>query len=175
MSSAFGEGLSVVWLFIPKVCACRIKLLFIGEEYTKVKKYVVSWKTMVCCGTPTCALTADLRPSPCSLCGFPPFYSNHGLAISPGMKKRIRAGEYDFPNPEWRKVSKEAKELIRDMLKTNPQHRPTIENVMRHRWIAVSTSAVLNRCGPPPSGNGKGCRSGQAGSGLVGRAVRGYV
>ncbi|KAJ2943363.1 hypothetical protein O0L34_g12171 [Tuta absoluta] len=24
------------------------------------------------------------------LCGFPPFYSNHGLAISPGMKKKIR-------------------------------------------------------------------------------------
>ena len=24
------------------------------------------------------------------LCGFPPFYSNHGLPISPGMKKRIR-------------------------------------------------------------------------------------
>ncbi|EGI59630.1 MAP kinase-activated protein kinase 2 [Acromyrmex echinatior] len=35
------------------------------------------------------------------LCGFPPFYSNHGLAISPGMKKRIRLGQYDFPSPEW--------------------------------------------------------------------------
>ena len=55
------------------------------------------------------------------------------------MKKRIRAGEYDFPNPEWRNVSKEAKELIRDMLKTNPQHRPTIEDVMRHKWIAVGS------------------------------------
>uniref|UniRef100_A0A8C5TWU8 non-specific serine/threonine protein kinase n=1 Tax=Malurus cyaneus samueli TaxID=2593467 RepID=A0A8C5TWU8_9PASS len=35
------------------------------------------------------------------LCGYPPFYSNHGLAISPGMKKRIRMGQYEFPNPEW--------------------------------------------------------------------------
>ncbi|XP_077485700.1 MAP kinase-activated protein kinase 2 isoform X1 [Amblyomma americanum] len=41
------------------------------------------------------------------LCGFPPFYSNHGLAISPGMKKRIRAGQYDFPNPEWKNVSQD--------------------------------------------------------------------
>ncbi|CAN7988138.1 unnamed protein product, partial [Ixodes hexagonus] len=41
------------------------------------------------------------------LCGFPPFYSNHGLAISPGMKKRIRAGQYDFPNPEWKHVSQD--------------------------------------------------------------------
>ena len=93
----------------------------------------------------------DLRPPPSgSLCGFPPFYSNHGLAISPGMKKRIRAGEYDFPNPEWRNVSKEAKELIRDMLKTNPQHRPTIEDVMRHKWIAVSDAGGR----PPRLGGG---------------------
>ena len=41
------------------------------------------------------------------LCGYPPFYSNHGLAISPGMKKRIRAGQYDFPKSEWSAVSSE--------------------------------------------------------------------
>uniref|UniRef100_U3JCS7 non-specific serine/threonine protein kinase n=1 Tax=Ficedula albicollis TaxID=59894 RepID=U3JCS7_FICAL len=41
------------------------------------------------------------------LCGYPPFYSNHGLAISPGMKKRIRMGQYEFPNPEWSEVSEE--------------------------------------------------------------------
>ena len=39
------------------------------------------------------------------LCGYPPFYSNHGAAISPGMKKRIRNGQYEFPNPEWSNVS----------------------------------------------------------------------
>lgn len=43
------------------------------------------------------------------LCGYPPFYSNHGLAISPGMKKRIRAGQYDFHDNEWRHVSKDGK------------------------------------------------------------------
>jgi hypothetical protein len=47
------------------------------------------------------------------LCGFPPFYSNHGLPISPGMKKRIRSGQYEFPNPEWKNVSNDAKELIK--------------------------------------------------------------
>ncbi|MGH0158980.1 UNVERIFIED_CONTAM: hypothetical protein FKN15_036624 [Acipenser sinensis] len=44
------------------------------------------------------------------LCGYPPFYSNHGLAISPGMKKRIRMGQYEFPNPEWCEVSEEGNE-----------------------------------------------------------------
>ncbi|XP_036839582.1 uncharacterized protein LOC110528145 [Oncorhynchus mykiss] len=41
------------------------------------------------------------------LCGFPPFYSNTGQAISPGMKQRIRMGQYNFPNPEWAEVSEE--------------------------------------------------------------------
>lgn len=41
------------------------------------------------------------------LCGYPPFFSHHGLAISPGMKRRIRNGQYEFPNPEWSDVSEE--------------------------------------------------------------------
>ena len=41
------------------------------------------------------------------LCGFPPFYSTGGAPISPGMKKRIRQGQYSFPDPEWTSVSTE--------------------------------------------------------------------
>ncbi len=39
------------------------------------------------------------------MCGYPPFYSNHGAAISPGMKRRIREGQYTFPDAEWKAVS----------------------------------------------------------------------
>merc|ERR1712183_333561 len=74
------------------------------------------------------------------LCGFPPFYSNHGLAISPGMKQRIRIGKYEFPDPEWTKVSKDAKDLIKGMLKTNPQERLAIDDVIRNKWIAQYTA-----------------------------------
>ncbi|XP_064488108.1 MAP kinase-activated protein kinase 2-like isoform X2 [Ornithodoros turicata] len=73
------------------------------------------------------------------LCGFPPFYSNHGLAISPGMKKRIRAGQYDFPNPEWKNVSQDAKDLIRGLLRTDPTQRLNIEEVLANKWIAKYT------------------------------------
>ncbi|XP_064632794.1 MAP kinase-activated protein kinase 2-like [Lineus longissimus] len=69
------------------------------------------------------------------LCGYPPFYSNHGLAISPGMKKRIRNGTYDFPKAEWRHVSQQAKDLIKGLLKINPDERLTIKEVMRNNWI----------------------------------------
>ncbi|XP_055503779.1 MAP kinase-activated protein kinase 2-like [Leucoraja erinacea] len=72
------------------------------------------------------------------LCGYPPFYSNHGLAISPGMKKRIRMGQYEFPNPEWSDVSEEAKDLIRQVLKTDPTERMTITEFMNHSWINQS-------------------------------------
>ncbi|KAK1332652.1 hypothetical protein QTO34_007335 [Cnephaeus nilssonii] len=73
------------------------------------------------------------------LCGFPPFYSNTGQAISPGMKRRIRLGQYGFPNPEWSEVSEDAKQLIRLLLKTDPTERLTIAQFMNHPWINQST------------------------------------
>ncbi|XP_052510217.1 MAP kinase-activated protein kinase 2 isoform X2 [Budorcas taxicolor] len=73
------------------------------------------------------------------LCGYPPFYSNHGLAISPGMKSRIRMGQYEFPNPEWSEVSEEVKMLIRNLLKTEPTQRMAITEFMNHPWIMQST------------------------------------
>ncbi|XP_036075267.1 MAP kinase-activated protein kinase 3 isoform X1 [Rousettus aegyptiacus] len=72
------------------------------------------------------------------LCGFPPFYSNTGQAISPGMKRRIRLGQYGFPNPEWSEVSEDAKQLIRLLLKTDPTERLTIAQFMNHPWINQS-------------------------------------
>lgn len=58
--------------------------------------------------------------------------------MSPGMKKRIRTGQYDFPSTEWKHVSSEAKELIRSMLQTEATKRPTIDQVMQNKWIAVN-------------------------------------
>ncbi|XP_028969976.2 MAP kinase-activated protein kinase 2 [Esox lucius] len=72
------------------------------------------------------------------LCGYPPFYSNTGLAISPGMKQRIRMGQYKFPATEWCEVSEEAKELINQLLKTDPNERMTIGQFKNHPWINQS-------------------------------------
>lgn len=69
-------------------------------------------------------------------CGYPPFYSAHGQPISPGMKRRIRAGEYAFPDAEWSRVSSDAKELIKGMLETIPEKRFTIDNIVNSRWIS---------------------------------------
>ncbi|EYC26322.1 hypothetical protein Y032_0010g1090 [Ancylostoma ceylanicum] len=43
------------------------------------------------------------------LCGYPPFYSMKGLALSPGMRNRIAKGYYAFPPEEWDPVSQSSK------------------------------------------------------------------
>ena len=70
-------------------------------------------------------------------CGYPPFYSTHGQPISPGMKRRIKAGEFAFPENEWARVSNEAKNLIKGMLETVPEKRITIDDIVRSKWISV--------------------------------------
>ncbi|CAD6194243.1 unnamed protein product [Caenorhabditis auriculariae] len=69
------------------------------------------------------------------LCGYPPFFSAHGQPMSPGMKAKIKSGQYTFPAPEWDCVSEAAKDLIMKLLKTDPSERYTIEQTMDHKWI----------------------------------------
>lgn len=50
------------------------------------------------------------------LCGYPPFYSDHPSsrrAIDKCMRRKIMAGEYDFPEREWARVSDNAKDVIK--------------------------------------------------------------
>ena len=49
-----------------------------------------------------------------------------------------RSGQYEFPNPEWKNVSMDAKELIKGCLRTNPDERLTIDQVIKNKWISVS-------------------------------------
>ncbi|XP_036189343.1 MAP kinase-activated protein kinase 3 isoform X6 [Myotis myotis] len=58
------------------------------------------------------------------LCGFPPFYSNTGQAISPGMKRRIRLGQYGFPTPEWSEVSEDGSAFASLQLPLTPGPHP---------------------------------------------------
>ncbi|VDM52896.1 unnamed protein product [Angiostrongylus costaricensis] len=64
------------------------------------------------------------------LCGYPPFYSMKGLALSPGMRNRIAKGYYAFPPEEWDHVSQSTKDDIRCLLRTDPSERMTIHSLM---------------------------------------------
>jgi serine/threonine protein kinase len=69
------------------------------------------------------------------LCGYPPFFSIHGGAISAGMKTKIKAGEYQFPKAEWKNVSQDAKTIIQKMLTVDPATRVTIDWILRCSWL----------------------------------------
>jgi serine/threonine protein kinase len=69
------------------------------------------------------------------LCGYPPFFSTHGGAISAGMKTKIKAGEYQFPKSEWKNVSQEAKSIIQKMLTVDPATRVTIDWILKCSWF----------------------------------------
>jgi serine/threonine protein kinase len=86
------------------------------------------------------------------LCGKPPFYPNSGSKLTEGMKFRIRAGEYSFPDEDWKNVSNEAKNLIKRLLVPNSEDRMNIDEVMSHVWITkhvdipqtqLSTTSIL--------------------------------
>ncbi|XP_075261429.1 MAP kinase-activated protein kinase 2-like isoform X2 [Convolutriloba macropyga] len=69
------------------------------------------------------------------LCGYPPFYSRRGMAMSPGMRDHIVKGDFQFPPREWNRVSKEAKDLVQRLLVVDPKKRATIDNIVSDHWI----------------------------------------
>ena len=82
------------------------------------------------------------------LCGYPPFFSMNGGAISAGMKTKIKAGEYQFPRAEWQNVSEEAKSIIKKMLTVDPASRITIDWIMHCPWFTGSVPETPINIGP---------------------------
>lgn len=71
------------------------------------------------------------------LSGFPPF-----TAPIPQLFDDIKAGVYDFPSPEWDRVSDDAKDLVRALLTVDPEKRMTAEQVARHQWVVTCGGAL---------------------------------
>jgi len=69
------------------------------------------------------------------LCGFPPFNG----ATDADIFKRVKQGEFSFPNPEWKHISREAKHLIAKLLNKDPSKRITAREALQHPWFAGVT------------------------------------
>ncbi|KAL6293809.1 hypothetical protein ACE6H2_001951 [Prunus campanulata] len=65
------------------------------------------------------------------LCGVPPFWAES----EEGIAQAIVRGSIDFERETWKKVSEEAKELVKRMLDPNPFNRLGVEEVLDHPWI----------------------------------------
>jgi len=69
------------------------------------------------------------------LCGYPPFYGDTDTQIF----ESVRVGRFDFPSPEWDKISETAKGFISAMLKRDPSKRPSAAQALEHPWIKELT------------------------------------
>lgn len=59
--------------------------------------------------------------------------------------RRTAAGDYTFPDREWKNVSQDAKSLVRSLLQIRPDLRLTAQAALQHKWLALpeQNSTVL--------------------------------
>ena len=61
------------------------------------------------------------------------------------MFDRIKRGEWEFEEEDWKHISQEAKDLIRALLEVNPDSRMTAARALRSRWINKDTKDLSSR------------------------------
>lgn len=72
------------------------------------------------------------------LAGYAPFHARNQTELF----RSIVAGRYYFDSPYWDGVSTSAKDLIKRLLMVDPSKRLTAEQVLQHRWLQGTVSAV---------------------------------
>ena len=65
------------------------------------------------------------------LTGRPPFGGNTDMEIM----QKIKTGKFDLTKYPWGIISKEAKDLIKDLLQLNPGQRLSAEKALKHPWF----------------------------------------
>ena len=75
------------------------------------------------------------------LCGYPPFNGNTNVEIFHAIQNQnpIFAGE------EWDDITSEAKELIKLMLRKNPNERWSAEQCLKHKWFKILDENEKNK------------------------------
>lgn len=98
------------------------------------------------CGTPSYVAPEVLKNAPYDqsvdmwsigviiyvlLCGYPPFVHENQSELF----RKIRMSELKFQGEEWESVSKNAKDLIRNLLVANPMQRFTAKQALQSDWL----------------------------------------
>jgi serine/threonine protein kinase len=102
------------------------------------------------CGTPTFVAPEILKNIPHDqsadlwsvgvivyllLVGYPPFMKDTQAELF----QQIRSADWKFQQEDWENVSKEAKELVRNLLVADPEQRWTAEEALKCAWIQDET------------------------------------
>ena len=75
------------------------------------------------------------------LCGYPPF----GGSNDDQILKKIAAGRFAFPSPEWDFISFEAKDLITKMLAFDYRTRISARETLQHPWLNNASRAPIDQ------------------------------
>jgi len=73
--------------------------------------------------------------------GYPPFHDDN----QKNLFKKIKRGDYQFHPEYWGSVSDEAKDLISNLLKTNPNERYTVDQCLNHSWLVRDAGELSGR------------------------------
>lgn len=65
------------------------------------------------------------------LCGSPPFYGKNEREIF----NKVKMGNYTFSQNIWKEISNNAKDLIKSLLESDHNNRPSAEKAMNHPWF----------------------------------------
>lgn len=74
------------------------------------------------------------------LCGYPPFADENQNALF----EKVRCGEYIFHEAEWRNVTDDAKDLIRNLLVVDPARRWTAKEALNCKWLLQKDELLEN-------------------------------
>ena len=72
------------------------------------------------------------------LCGLPPFQGESDQEVI----TKVKRDEPKFTGSIWNSVSKEAKDLIKQMLQKDPKCRPTAAKVLSHPWFHFKINKI---------------------------------
>jgi calcium-dependent protein kinase len=70
------------------------------------------------------------------LCGYPPFNGANDKQIIESVLK----GKFTLDEPEWDEISADAKDLVKNMLKYDPDKRISASDALQHKWIKTHNS-----------------------------------
>ena len=78
------------------------------------------------------------------LAGFPPFNGSSDQEI----QRKVLKGDFNFKYTEWDTISKEAKDLIKNLLSLEPPKRLPANEVLNHPWFQIAHSVLLKPIDP---------------------------
>lgn len=78
------------------------------------------------------------------LCGYAPFEGKDDDSII----RKILLGRFTFPDEEWSGISDEAKDLISQMLRLDPEQRISAHDALSHPWLRTVSRTLLTASAP---------------------------